>query len=233
LTPEWNPDQTITVWRDAASRSTNRNRNRQRTYPLVIYDPPGDSSLVFDVVLERLIPGETPTWEETQNEAITVDVKLAGTLATTLQPSKNAQLEAAMRATFGQGVVKWTGGRSPVRVSFNRQQTYEVQEPQDIVIGAAVDIVHQGTLARRLELWWPVVPSAPDDVGFVVAYEDEELIKGANADDPGWKLFVRGAPEVALRAGAGATYWDGEFTLPLTVREIETIAPRKYWWREQ
>ena len=235
LTPQWDPDEPIIIWRDAAPRGPRRpgrgNRNRPRPYPLVIADPPGQTSLEFDVVLERLLPGETPSWEETQAETITVDVKLDGTLADTLKPSENDQLQAAMQDVFKR-VVKWPSGRSPVRVSFDRRPTDNVETSEQVVIGAVVDILHAGTLARRLELWWPLTQTSLNDIGFVVAYEDEELIKDAAENDQ-WKMLVYGDPAVALRAGAGTTYWDGDFTLPLDIREIETVAPRKYWWREQ
>ena len=236
LTPRWDPDDPIIIWRDAAPRSParpgTRNRNRVRPYPLVIHDPPDSTRLEFDVVLERLVPGENPSWEEIQAEAITVEVKLSGTLANTLQPSPNDQLQAAMENTFGQ-VRKWTSGRSPVRVSFDRRPTYNVDTTENVVIGTVVDILHADTLARRLELWWPLTQTALDDIGFVVAYEDEALIKDANDEDEQWTMLVRGDPAVALRAGTGTTYWDGEFTVPLNIRDIETVAPRKYWWREQ
>ena len=236
LTPQWNPDDPITIWRDAAPRSPGRpgrgNPNRYRAYPLVIHDPPAGTRLEFDVVVERLAPGEKPSWQEVQAEAITVDVKLAGTLADTLQPSANDELQTAMQDAFGR-VVKWTSGRSPVRVSFDRRPTYAVQTSEDILIGAVVDILHAGTLARRLELWWPLTPTAAYDIGFVVAYEDETLIKDANEDDNQWTMLVRGDPAIAIRAGTGTAYWAGEFTVPLNIRGIETVAPRKYWWREQ
>ena len=46
-------------------------------------------------------------------------------------------------------------------------------------------------------------------------------------------MHVHGDAAIALRAGAASNYWAGEFTVPLTIREIERRAPRKYWWRER
>lgn len=236
LTPGWNPSQPITVWRDAAPRPgagpARRNRRRQRPYPLVIADPPDLARLEFDVVLERLVPGEDSAWQEIQAESISVEVEFTGSLAEMIQPSADDQLHAAMEAAFSQGVVKWTGGRSPVRVRFDPRHTYRL-EADNTMIGAAVDILRAGTLARRLEIWWPLVPTPTSEVGWVVAYEDEDLITGANADDELWQLHVHGDAAIALRAGTAPGYWAGEFTVPLTVSEIETQAPPKYWWRER
>ncbi|MCH7798232.1 MAG: hypothetical protein IID28_07270 [Planctomycetes bacterium] len=236
LRPGWNPSQPITVWRDAAPRpgtgQGRRNRQRPRSYPLVITDVPDLPRLEFDVVLERLLPGKDQQWQEFQTESISVELEFTGSLAETMQPSAHDQLQEAMKAVFKQGVVKWTGGRSPVRVRFDARQTYGIGA-EDTVIGAAVDILRAGTLARRLEIWWPLAPTPTGRLGWVVTYEDEDLITGANADDELWQLHVRGDAAIALRAGTASSYWAGEFTVPLTVSEIETTAPRKYWWRER
>ena len=194
LTPQWDPDDPITIWRDAGLRSPARPGPRQgnghRAYPLVIHDPPGGGRLEFDVVLERLLPAENPSWEEIHAEAMVVNVELTGTLSETLQPSVNEHLQAAMENTFAE-VTKWPSGRSPVRVSFNRRPTYDIRPPEDILIGVAVDILHAGTVARRLELWWPLTQTTFNDIGYVVAYEDEELIKKAAENDQ-WQMLVRG-----------------------------------------
>lgn len=236
LRPGWNPSQPITLWRDAAPRvgagPARRSLQRQRSYPLIIAEPPDLARLEFDVVLQRLAPGEASAWEEFQTESISVELELAGNLAETIQPSANDGLQAAMEAVFSQGVVKWTGGRSPVRVRFDPRHTYRIGA-DDTMVGAAVDILRDGTLARRLEIWWPLKPTPTNQVGWVVAYEDEDLITGANADDELWQMHVHGDAAIALRAGTAAGYWAGEFTVPLTVSEPETHAPRKYWWRER
>jgi hypothetical protein len=54
----------------------------------------------------------------------------------------------------------------------------------------------------------------------------------ANGDDGRWQMRVRGDPTVALRAGDASSYWAGEFTMPLEVNEVETLAPPKDWWVE-
>ena len=235
LTPTWDPSEPITVWRDAAQRGNSqgnpRNRRQERPLPLVIAEPPNLPRLDFDVVLERLVPGEDTQWEQVQAEAISVEVEFAGNLTDEFEPSLDEKLQEAMRSTFGLGVMKWTGGRSPVRVRFDPRQT-EGLGSDDTLIGAAIEILREGTLARRLEIWWPVNASGRGNMGWVVAYEDEDLITEANDSDGRWQMIVRGDPTVALRAGKAARYWAGEFTVPLSITEVETEAPRKYWWRK-
>ena len=236
LTPAWEPSEPITLWRDAARRGTGqrntRDRPRGRSFPLVIAEPPNQPRLDFDVVLERLLPGEDAEWEQIQAEVISVEVEFAGSLTDAFAPSVDEQLQEAMRSAFGLGVVKWIDGRSPVRVKFDARPTYRLGA-DDTVIGAAIDIMREGTLARRLEIWWALAPSDRNTMGWVVPYEDADLITAANASDGRWEMIVRGEPTIALRAGNAATYWAGEFTVPLSITEIETEAPRKYWWREQ
>ncbi len=235
LTPEWAGGQPVTVWRDAAPsvpRGFGNPSGRTRPYPLVI-DPPPTSPAVFEVVLERLVPaGEDPAWEPVQRERISVEFELDGFLSETVHPNVDEQLDAAVRSTFSQGVVKWTSGRSPVRVRFDPRSTYRLGA-QDTAIGASVDVLHDGVLARRLEIWWPTEPVRDGEVGWVVAFEDEDLITSANAEDGRWQLRVRGDPVLALRAGAVESYWAGDFIVPLEIDRRDTVAPPKYWWRDQ
>ena len=236
LTPAWEQSEPITLWRDAARTATGqgnaRNRRQPRSFPLVIAEPPHQPRLDFNVVLERLVPGEDAQWEQIQTEAISVEIEFAGSLSDAFEPSLDEQLQEAMRSTFGLGVVKWINGRSPVRVRFDPRHTYRL-DSDDTVIGAAIDILREGTLARRLEIWWPLAASGRGDLGWVVAYEDEDLITAANGSDGRWEMLVRGDPAVALRAGTAAAYWAGEFKVPLSITEVETEAPRKYWWRDR
>jgi hypothetical protein len=96
-----------------------------------------------------------------------------------------------------------------------------------------VEILRDGALARRLDLWWSAQPEpGNDDYGWLVAYEDVPLLMEANDADDRWRMRVRGDPALALRAGSATTYWEGEFTVPLVVQDVQTSAPAKDWWVE-
>ncbi len=178
--------------------------------------------------------GDEPAWEIAHEQTIELDVQFQGTLAETVTPAEHEGLDDAVRQVFANGVVKWESGRSPVRVFFDRQHTQRIGA-RDLVIGATVEILHEGRLARQLDLWWPVGLGEPfgqanGQVGWVVAFEDEQLVPHATSDG-GWEMRVRSDPAVALRAGPGSTYWKGDFRVPLAVNTRSSEAPPKYWWR--
>jgi hypothetical protein len=225
LTPKWGGAEPVTIVASGASL-------RPRPFPLVIDPPPDAAALDFDLELERRLPSPQATWEHMQEVSISVPLALEGSLAEAMQPAEDEDLHDAVVSTFNQGVIKWTGGRSPVRVRFTPYLT-RVPELEDTAIGACVEILRDGILARRLDLWWPARPGAYDEgVGWRVDYEDVELLMEANETDGHWQMRVRGDPAIALRAGAGTRYWAGEFTVPLTVNEVPTPAPAKDWWVE-
>jgi hypothetical protein len=233
VTPQWDTARTVYLWRNSAPRGqlfNRRDRRPPRSYPLSV-TPPSDAAtaLVFDVAVERLLPDEDSRWELVQEATVAADVEFAGTIDA-MEPSQFEGLDEAMRTTFSNGVVKWASGMSPLRVWFDAQHTNSIGA-EDLAIGASVEVLFQGTLARRLDIWWPVpLARGNRDIGWVVAYEDEQLVTQA-AEADGWEMRVSGNPTVALRAGEASTYWAGEFTVPLTISERGPVAPSKYWWR--
>jgi hypothetical protein len=225
LTPTWEGAEPVTIVGSGARRSP-------RPYPLVIDRPQDSQTLDFDIELERRLPNPEAKWEHVQELSISVPLAVEGPLIEVLQPAENQDLHEAVISTFDQGVVKWTGGRSPVRVRFDPRYTY-VLSLEGTAIGARVEILRDGVLARRLDLWWPARPETRDSgVGWLVDYEDVPMVMDANGADGRWQMRVRGDAAIALRAGDATHYWAGEFTLPLAVDEVQTPAPAKDWWVE-
>jgi hypothetical protein len=232
LTPRWQGAEPITLLQTGV-------RRRSRPYPLVIDDPPDSASLEsdvvlleFDVVLERRLPDPGATWQRIQELSISAPVSIEGVLTDVLQPQEHEDIDDAVMSALGYGVVKWTSGRSPVRVRFDPRHTYGMSL-QDTAIGVSVELLRDGIIARRLDLWWPARPFAdPEESSWLVVYEDDAVLMEASGDDGRWQMRVRGDPGLALRAGDASSYWAGEFTVPLVVSEVQTPAPLKDWWVE-
>ncbi|MHC4274854.1 MAG: hypothetical protein ACYSUR_14465 [Planctomycetota bacterium] len=223
VTPKWDGAEPVIIVGSGA-------RRRPPPYPLVIERPEDTETLDFDVVLERRLPDPDATWEHIQDLSINVPLAVEGPLAEVLQPVETDELHEAMISAFSPGAMKWTSGRSPLRIRFDRRYTY-VPSLGDTAFGACVEILRDGVLARRLDLWWSFRPELGDDnYGWLVAYEDAPLLLEANEADGRWQMRVRGDPVVALRAGLATSYWGGEFTVPLVVEEVQTPAPAKDWW---
>jgi hypothetical protein len=225
LTPTWAGGEPITVGRTGAYQP-------RRPFPLVIDAPPDLTELNFDAVVERRMSDQGAGWESILTRSLAVTVEREGALAEVIRPVASEELEEAMRATFGAGVVKWTSGRSPLRVRFDRRHTFNLGT-DDTLFGASIEILRGDTLARQLDIWWPGGPdNNGEGVGWLVAFEDVSLVMEANDDDGHWQMRVRGNPALALRAGIASAYWAGEFVQPLVVRDVGNPAPPKDWWVE-
>lgn len=231
LTPKAPPDaETIVVNRHGGWET--------RPFPLVIETPPGTAPFAspagFDVVVERRGPAAGAAWEPVQRHTFDVAIEIEGSLKKTIQSVTEERLDQAVRAAFSQGVVKWESGQEPLRVRFDVNET-RIAEFEGIAIGARVEIMHDDTLARRLDLWWMAGVGEPTDrgIGWRVEYEDDALLPEANDTDGRWRMVVRGDPGLAVRAGAASGYWAGQFTVPLKVRKSNRPeAPPKDWWIE-
>jgi len=225
VTPKWDGAEPVIIVGSGVRRNP-------RPYPLVIERPPDAETLDFDLVLERRLPDPDATWEHIQELSINVPLAVEGPLAEVLQPVETDELHEAMISAFSPGAMKWTSGRSPLRIRFDRRYTY-IPSLEDTAFGASVEILRDGVLARRLDLWWSFRPElGNDNYGWLVAYEDAPLLMEANEADGRWQMRVRGDPTVALRAGPATSYWEGEFTVPLAVEEVQDTAPAKDWWVE-
>lgn len=201
--------------------------------------PEGVTDVVVDLVVQRKRP-EIPEddsattnlialneWEPVGTYSFTVPVKTQGKLSDMLIPSESVFLDNAMRQALSGSVTKWSKGRSPVRVRIDAQRTRNAL-PEEAAIGAIVELLYDGQVARRLDLWWT---TGSNRFNWEVVYEDEPLLRTATNQNNKWKMRVRGDAELALRVGDATTYWDGEFTIPMRVRNAQqkNAPPRPYW----
>ncbi len=249
---DWWPANTITRVRaqpriDGEPSTTfykSNARFRNSAYQLPIKAlPEGVTDVVVDLVVERKRP-EIPIddanavyqtdlqfaqneWEPVGTYSFTVPVKTEGKLSDTLKPAESVYLDNAMRQAIGGSVTKWSQGRSPVRISIDAEQTRSAI-PKGTAVGVIVELLCDGQVARRLDLWWTTGSSR---FNWEVVYEDEPLLNTASDKNDLWKMRVRGDAELALRVGDATTYWDGEFTIPMRVRNARqpNSPPRPYW----
>ncbi|MHC5024710.1 MAG: hypothetical protein ACYTGG_12530 [Planctomycetota bacterium] len=186
-------------------------------------------SVVFDVKVERRRSGTDDDWIESGNETITVPLRREGMLADILEPVEDEDLTSAIRGTFRNGVVLWSNGPAPLRVYFTPQQTHSRQF-DDIAIGAHVDVLRDGEIVRRLDIWWL---AGDVDTERGVAYSateyDREVLSEINEEDGRWMMRVTGDPALALRPGNASKYWSGSFTVPLKVTFSDNRAPPRWW----
>ena len=224
LTPKWNGAEPITVARHPARR------RMARRFPITIDPPPERSPLRFDVSVQRRGPEPDASWEPVQRQTISVPIEVNGELADMLRPVRDEKLDQAVMDAFAHGVVKWTSGRSPVRVRFDHRPTLGIAF-NDIAIGASIELLYDGAPARRLDIWWLAGEAAAGrrGVNWLVVHEDVPLLMQANETDGRWQMRVRGDPALALRSGPASRYWAGQFTIPLVVQSRNRPAPPRDW----
>lgn len=174
---------------------------------------------------------EPLSWEPVFATRVTLPIRIEGELAQAAKSVDDPLMTDAMKRVFARGAVRWSGGRSPVRINVG---LYATNHPQfnDTAVGVRAELLCDGVVARRLNLWWQAGRNAPNHYGFEVNYENLDLLQHANNDDGRWQLRVTGDPLLALRAGEAAQYWAGEFTVPLHVRIDNDLAPPQQWWTD-
>jgi len=108
----------------------------------------------------------------------------------------------------------------------------------EMAVVLTLDVMHQGEVVAtdrdRIEELEPEPPSGGRRfrVYFVLDCDSQALQKADPANDL-WELRFRADPLHVLWWESSGDYWAGEFTVPLTVNDIETLAPRKNWWRDR
>lgn len=225
----------------ADTRSIIQRPSRNGADAYILYTDPLDESVTsasWEVeVFRRRGDVEDSPWESLSTQTFTLPLAVSDSWDTAIQPVESKELTDAMKRVFG-GVTRWTGGPQPVRFNINYQPT--VTEPfKDVAIGVTVDLLHDGEVARQLDLWWRGGPTRDYRVmNHEVPFEDVPTLMSIAPEDleEHWRLRVRSVPELALRTGDTAKYWKGEFTIPiipLTLRDNDVRPKPPGWWVEE
>jgi hypothetical protein len=83
-----------------------------------------------------------------------------------------------------------------------------------------------------LDIWWLAGADKGDrNVGWEASGEDIDLLKEIE-EGGAWTMRVTGDSRLALRAGEADSYWQGQFTFPLTVHTRRGSSPDPIWWQE-
>ncbi len=228
IAPELEQATPLTVYRGA---------RRGPTYSFEIPElGPDRTELTFAVdVQRRPDKGEDeattvdPDWEQVYRQTFTVRPPPGPSPEALPAPFDDPSLADAIEATFAQGVVRWDSGSRPVRFYFTPQQTYQAAF-NGVAVGVHVDLVRNGEVARRLDIWWLAGQSEADrGVGWDSGRESDHLLHELK-EGADWSLRVTGDPLLARRAGPVDRYWTGEVIVPVRVNELEGSAPAPAWW---
>lgn len=187
----------------------------------------------LDVSVERRM-SEDASWEPMHEARIPVEMVQRGAASEdeTMAAVSGDELDAAMQRVFGQGIVTWPGGPSPVRFRVNIPAASGAAFA-NTAIGVKVELMRGDELARRLDLWW--LGGAPIDrrYSFEIVYENLELLKQLGTDTSAWTMKVTGDEAIAHRAGPAAQFWAGEVDVPVAVVQQGGAAPQRPWWTQE
>lgn len=223
---------------DAATTTLHRGRAFRAGTSVALPWPDVDrDELEFDVQVERRAGLDQP-WEPAGAQTISVRARRMDrdALQPILKVADDPACALIMQSAFNQGVVRWSSGRSPLRIRYDPRQTF-ANEFDDVAIGVVIDVIRDdGAIARTLRMWWlggRLVGDSGRNFGWELPIEHLELIRQVNGNDGRWFLRVRGDEALALRAGGGTRWWSGEVRLPLGVNDRPDDAPPPSWWAEQ
>ncbi len=215
----------------------------QQNAPFSLAVPPFEANeLNLKVQVERR-RGPEDQWNVVDEQTVAVRMTAssdeaaeddaAGVMGIVIDPA----VDAAMQRAFGQGVVHWTTGSSPVRFYVRVPETAG-SEFADTAVGVKVELKYGEELARRLDLWW--MGGGPADLryGFEIAYENTTLLQSLQQYNPAtdaesWTLTVTGDEAIAFRAGPAEKYWAGRVVIPMVLTSGTGAAPPRPWWTQE
>ena len=108
-------------------------------------------------------------------------------------------------------------GSPPWSMRFQPRATRQAEAFEDVLVGLEVDLLHEGSLARRSWIWWSDGAS-----GWETIFENKRLLEQAVELEGSWQLSLTGRPEIAARALIGrdnsrTSYWGGSCSKPIRI----------------
>ena len=207
---------------------------QDRSYSVVV--PPltaGRHEVDVSFAIDRRANVDTP-WRRAEERTVTIPITVDGTLADTLEPVTGDEYDAVVRDVFRAGLVKYRAGSLPVRIGVNQPSSF-VELFDDTAVGARVEVLRNGRLARMLDIWWAAGTTTRDrQNAWEVPWLDEELLGAPDRPDDEWVIHAYSVPELALRVKDVSRYWSGRITVPVRVGQgRRRTAPPRGWINEQ
>jgi hypothetical protein len=174
------------------------------------------------------------SWEFVSKRTVTQNLRIERPGKSTLVAlEQDSVVDTMVSQVFGGGAVKWNSGPSPVRVRVDQRAT-AVPELNDVAMGVHVDLLRDGELARRLNLWWIAGTNIEDtNYGFEIEFENIPLLRTAGVDEDRWSMRIWGDEMLALRAAGGKKFWKGDITRSMRVQPMPGQSPGRAWWKEE
>ena len=167
---------------------------------------------------------------ESSEHAIGIEVTTDQQLIETLEARDSPEMRSVLlERVFTHPISLASEGTPPWSMRFQPRATRQAESFQDVLVGLEVDLLHEGTLARRSWIWWSDGAS-----GWETVFENEALLERALELEDSWELSLTGRPEIAARALIGrknppTSYWGGSCSRPIRIMSRRgSMAPREW-----
>ncbi len=171
---------------------------------------------------------------EPKEHAIGIEITTDQQLIQPLEPRDSVEMQTVLlEQVFSHPITMASEGSPPWSMRFQPRATQREEAFDDVLVGLEVDLLHEGTLARRSWIWW-----SNGESGWETIFENKRLLEQADELEGSWQLALSGRPEIAARALIGRrnpsrSYWSGSCSKPIRImsrrggmlpREWESIA---------
>lgn len=208
--------------------SRNNQATRPRPFPMFLNSlPEGTKELTFKLEIESDNPELDLAAIKTDQQQITIPVTMSESVKAVLVPYDGSNLDESVRKTL-PGVV-YRMGNGLRRLGTVQQWDDSLFETtfNNVALGLHAEVLRNGEVKHRLSIWGQVGrllgnrnrrsgrfqwTYSPDGKSFV----DDILNDGAK-----WELRVKSDPALAQRVTDSLYYWEGEYTVPLSVIDSE------------
>ncbi|MDG2031303.1 MAG: hypothetical protein P8J45_09895 [Phycisphaerales bacterium] len=147
-----------------------------------------------------------------------IEINTDQQLIETLEARDSVEMQTVLlEQVFSHPISMAFEGSPPWSMRFQPRATRQEEAFEDVLVGLEVDLLHEGTLARRSWIWWSDGAS-----GWETIFENEALLERAVELEGSWQLSLTGRPEIAARALIGrenprTSYWGGSCSKPIRI----------------
>lgn len=167
---------------------------------------------------------------ESSEYAIGIEITTDQQLIEPLEARDSAEMQTVLlERVFTHPISLASEGTPPWSMRFQPRATQQAESFQDVLVGLEVDLLHEGTLARRSWIWWSDGAS-----GWETIFENETLLERALELEDSWQLSLTGRPEIAARALIGwentaTSYWGGSCSKPIQIMSRQGVMAPREW----
>jgi hypothetical protein len=195
--------------------------------------PPGDSTATFTLRVSRTVGSLCVRDDEFEPITLEAPLKAVSSLNDVMRPLSDADLAARVEAAIRQGVTgtvyRLLDGERRIRTA-QLGEGLMAPDMTGMAIGLRVEVLRESDVRHTLFIWGEIGP-APRQRRFQWCYSPDgrSFADDVLADGAQWSVRVRSDPSLAARVSNATRFWEGEFTVPASIREMDEPGWTEEW----